>query len=192
MNAPTIERPAPAANPPEPTHGHRRVKVVSVAVAIGIVAAITFLANYQPLVPGCCRGHTETTYRQGASFSYGISLRNDSHLPIKITGVDADGGYALLRTTGIYVRRDIATGAEGNTSRGFYEPFRPFTLGPGQERGLLVSNVFDECSRFAPGTGNIYGALQVSFSILGLPRHTWVGLGNMLTIRSPKACPGRA
>jgi hypothetical protein len=166
--------------------------VVSVAVAIGIVAAITFLANYQPLVPGCCRGHPETTYRQGASFSYAVSLRNDGHLPIKITGVDTDGGYALLRTAGIYVQRDIAAAVEGNYSRDLYGPFRSFTLGAGQERGLLISNVFDDCSRFAPRTGNIYEALHVSFSVLGLPRHAWVDLGNMFTIRSPKSCPERA
>jgi len=112
-------------------------------------------------------------------------------LPITITGVDTDDGYALLRTRGIFVLRDIPSAAEGNYDPRTYEPFRPFTLGPGQERGLLISTVFDECTRYARGTANTYGALPVSFEVLGLPRHAWVDLGDMFTITSPKSCPGR-
>src|SRR5712691_3387077 len=127
MSATTIVRPAPTASPPRPPRGFRLLWVVGAVVAIGVVASVAFLTHYQPLSPGCCAGHSDTTYRQGAPFWWAVSLRNNGHLPITITGVDTDDGYALLRTRGIFVLRDIPSAAEGNYDPRTYEPFRPFT-----------------------------------------------------------------
>lgn len=167
--------------------------MIAGVLAIGLVASAVFLTHYQPLGFGSSRGHEGTTYRQGASFSYAVSLRNNGDLPITITGVDTGDGLSLLRTTGIYVLPGNSIATWGNNlTPNLNEPFQSFTLGPGQEQDLLVKNVFDGCRNYAPSTGEGFVALHVSFTILGFTRHTWVDFGNpMFSITSPDTCPGR-
>lgn len=171
--------------------------MIAGVLAIGLVASATiFLTHYQPLAPGSSGGHESTIYRQGAPFIYAVALRNNGHLPITITGVDTGDPHvnSLLRTTGIYVLNSIGISTWGNNlAPNLNEAFPSFTLDPGQEQNLLIKNVFDGCSNWAPGTSENFVALHVSFSVFGFARHTWVDLGNpMFSITSPDPCPGRA
>jgi len=64
---------------------------------------------------------------------------------------------------------------------------------PGEERNLVVKNVFGGCENYAPGTSEGFVAIHVSFSVFGLSRDSWVELGHSsrFSITSPDACPAR-
>ena len=200
MSAPTIERQTPPGRrtPASPAPGRPRRRwlgVIAGVLAVGLVASAVFLTHYQPLGFGSSGGHFGTTYRQGASFSYAVSLRNNGHLPITITGVDTGDPHSLslLRTTGIYVLNSIGISRWGNDlAPNLDQPFPSFTLDPGEERNLVVKNVFDGCENYSPSTSEGFGAIHVSFRVLGVSRDTWVDLGHFgFSIASPDACPGR-
>ncbi len=190
MSVPTSERPTLTASPPQPPgRGHRARMVVLPAVAILLGAFVATRLRYQPLVVGSSQGHDATTYREGQPFSYAISLRNDGHLPVTITGIDTGDGNSLLRTTGVYVLQGASTMGTGSLKPNLGQSFPSFTLGPGQERSLLIKSVFAGCRNWSPGSSERYGALHVSFGVLGIPRHPWVDMGNFFSIAAPAACP---
>src|SRR5438132_13155808 len=129
LRAPTIEPPTSTREPAERRRSRRWVWILASVMAIALVAAITYLTNYQPLVRGSFEGHSDTTYRQGATFSYAISLRNDGNLPITVSAVDARTRAGLLRVTGVYEQRMTPFPKELGYDRNLYQPFQPFTLG---------------------------------------------------------------
>ena len=163
--------------------------VVLPAVAILLAAIVASLVRNQPLAIGSSRGHDGTTYREGQPFSYAVSLRNDGHLPVTITGIDTGDGNSLLRTTGLYVLQGASTMGTGSLKPNLGQPFPSFTLGPGQEQNLLIKSVFAGCRNWAPGSAERYGALHVSFGVLGIPHPAWVNMGNFFSIAAPAACP---
>jgi hypothetical protein len=103
-------------------------------------------------------------YRDGGRTFYGFSVRNDGPLSVTVTEVERpaapDDSYALFRPVEVRMaREDFGTEAD--------VPFRPFTLGSGQERYLEVIGKFEDCEHHLPGSSNGTSSQQVRFEVLG-------------------------
>jgi hypothetical protein len=149
-----------------------------------------YLSHYQPLTTGST-GWSSARYRQGAQFSYATELVNQGHVPITVTGIDTGSGSSLLRTTGVFVGKD-GSNVAGDISPRYYEPFHPFSLGPGKSRSILIQSVFDNCRPFAPGVRETFESVHVTFRALGVTNSAWVNYGRPFRINSPIHCTSRA
>jgi len=191
MSAPTIERPPAPPGPVHPSRTARWGRIVAIVVLLVLViagVAGVVLARYQPLVSDVL-GHTNTTYREGAPFSYAFDLVNRGRFPVTVTSIDPPSGLGLIAIDDVLVSKTGAAIAGDTTARS-YEPFHSFTLGPGAMRGILVRGRFAGCTNFARQSGPTYMAQGSTFRVYGVPRATSIPIVPF-SIMAPTTCPGR-
>lgn len=193
MSAPTIERPPAPPGPVEPPRTARWGLIVAIVVLlILVIAGVTGigLARYQPLVSDVL-GHSSTTYREGAPFSYAVELVNRGRFPVTVTSIDRPSGSSLIGIEDILVSKTGDAFVAGDIAPRSYEPFHSFTLGPGAMRGILVRATFGGCTKFARGNGLTFEAQDVTFRAYGVSRTAWIPIVPF-SITSPARCPGRS
>ncbi len=216
---PTLIKDPTGEIPTPPARRRRKWRWVAIALMTSVVIAAigvgAYLANYSPLSaenfgPRWCAGCdgkdltpaasgklVDTfllTYQQGVEVGMGTSLFNNGPFPVRITGVylsDAPDTVSLLMMD----HADVAVpGAAGQTAPGSssLEPFTPFTLGPGEQRWIVLWARFDNCSHYSVNSGVIWSQTEVSFRVLGVfPRHQWVTLPAVYEVNAPASCAAK-
>ncbi len=137
MSAPTIERPPAPPGPVERPRTSRWERIAAIVVLLVLaVAAVTGagLARYQPVASDVL-GHTGTTYREGAPFSYAFDLVNRGRFPVTVTSIDRSSGVSLIGIEDVLVSKTGGAFVAGDIAPRSYEPFHSFVLGPGAMRG---------------------------------------------------------
>jgi hypothetical protein len=162
-------------------------------VAAGVlVAALAggywYLAQYRPLsISGMGTG--DMRYEDGAEAFYGFGLHNDGRLPVRVTGINLESDRPPL-----LVRVEARIGFATDGDRADTRPFEAFTLGSGDSESITVFGRFDNCERYAEGTGTRRTVQLVRYRVLWIvPAEQEVELSFPLEIRSPPdaRCPGR-
>jgi hypothetical protein len=128
-------------------------------------------------------GETAVTFRNGAPFRYGFSIRNGGGLTVRVVGLP-------LEDTTPFAARLFMTGPleRARNISGPTVPFRPFDLGPGEQRMLILRGSYANCRRYAPGSAEEFTDLPVRFEFLWRTQAVSVPLLHPLVIRVP---PGR-
>jgi hypothetical protein len=128
-------------------------------------------------------------YRDGERVSYGLSIRNDGPLAIKVTEVEKPQApnESLFMFRPVAVRMADREGAGGTSNT----PFRPFTLKKGHERYVEVTGRLGDCEHYAPGSGEFIRVQPVTFKVLGQTLTQNVRLPGTVEIRYSRAtkCP---
>jgi hypothetical protein len=128
-------------------------------------------------------------YRDGARAVYGLSIRNDGPLSVKVTEVvkpeRADESVFMFRPVG--VRMANRDGVE--TRAGV--PFRPFTLEKDHQRYVEVVGQLGDCEHYGPGSSEILDSQPVKFKVLGQTLSEDIELPTRIEIRYSRAtkCP---
>jgi hypothetical protein len=188
-------------------------KVVIVLAVILVAAAGAFLLRYQPLAQGSSEGVGGTgtrlvpspgsissdqpvyrvAYRDGKTGKLGLSIRNDGPLGVTVTEVGREGWApgGLVRYDGTFLTRDVR-GLDLQPQN--LVPFRPFSLGPGEELPVVIRFRYSNCGGSSAGTAETIVAVSVGFRVLGLTHHASVPLRTGVEVPSPpdSACPGRS
>ena len=168
-------------------------------VLLVVTGAIAY-TRFQPLTaanssgcgPGTFGPHVvRPTYREGGTCSVGFSLLNGGQIPIRVTSIRGTGPGFLLTTTAVKLALPSAGGQTAPKDPAL-EPFAPFTLGRGSQRWIALINRFGGCDRYAPGTSTTWVRTEVTFEVLGIPRHQWVRLPMQVEVTSPTECPDRS
>jgi hypothetical protein len=113
--------------------------------------------------PGDGRGVALVPYRDGAPVSYGLRLRNDGPLSVKVTEIGTENpgeSRSMFRTAGVR----MAAGEQPGTRASV--PFRPFTLKPDHERYVEVDGTFGNCEHYGPGSAEFIDSQPVRFEVL--------------------------
>jgi hypothetical protein len=128
-------------------------------------------------------------YRDGARVVYGVSLRNDGPLSVEVKRVATperpDESFFLFRTV------EVRMGETSQPGTAAPEPFRPFSLGPDEERYLEVEGVLEDCEYNAPGSSTLISAQFVDFEVLGQSLEAEVTLPTTIEFRFARRaqCP---
>jgi hypothetical protein len=121
-------------------------------------------ARPAPPDPGEGKAVALVPYRDGEHVSYGLTLRNDGPLAVKITEVSrpekVGESRSMLRVVGVRMAASENAGTEAA------QPFRPFTLKPDHERYVEVEGVFGNCEHYAPGSAEFIDSQPVRFDVL--------------------------
>jgi len=152
-------------------------------VVVFVGAAITYIVSHRPVVDHPLvagnfgqgpvyvaggQGRDRVVYLPGATVQWGFSIRNDGKLPVTITNVQEIHGWTPFSTSAIF----ISTGDDLGTSHaipGPLEPFRPFSLGPSQQRMFLHRVLFADCGPPpASKTPVTFGGFTVTYQALGV------------------------
>lgn len=120
------------------------------------------------------RGMYVLRYVHGDEAEIRVPVRNDGWLPTTVTGIALDG------------RRDpmiVPLGSVGT----------PVALRPGETATVAIHVRFDNCEFYTERAVDLYRAVSVSTTTLGLPRTHDVGLDHDLAVRSAvmTTCPDR-
>jgi hypothetical protein len=116
-----------------------------------------------PPDPGDGKAVALVPYRDGAPVSYGLKVRNDGPLSVKVTEVATEKpgeSLSMFRTVGVKMAAREQPGAGASV------PFRPFTLEPDHERYVEVEGVFGNCEHYAPGSAEFIDSQPVRFDVL--------------------------
>jgi hypothetical protein len=143
----------------------RRLAPAAAAVAFALLAAaFVYAATSHPL-----SGVAEVRGAKGYPARIGWWLRNDANVRVTIKEIKPP-------FRGVEVRlRDEGSNLEPN------EPFRPFMLGPGDSRFVVLFSRLPECKiRANEGTSSVV-AQRVHYSVLGVPREDWVEFDDSAT-----------
>jgi hypothetical protein len=104
-------------------------------------------------------------YRDGARVVYGLSIRNDGPLSVKVIEVERpeppDASVFMFRP--VAVRMADREGVRTATNA----PFRPFTLKKGHQRYVEVIGQLGDCEHYAPGSSEFLDVQPVTFKVLG-------------------------
>jgi hypothetical protein len=114
-----------------------------------------------PPDPGDGKAVALVPYRDGQPVSYGLKVKNDGPLAVKVTEIATEGGtHSMFHTVGVRMGAPEQRGADASL------PFRPFTLKPGHERYVEVEGVFANCEHYAPGSAEFVDSQPVRFDVL--------------------------
>lgn len=123
------------------------------------------VTNAQAVPPSDPDSVAVVPYRDGAQVVYGLSLRNDGPLSVKVTEVargEAPGdSSSLFRPTGTLMSERENLQARPRA------PFRPFTLEPGHERYVEIVGMLGDCEYYEPGSAEVIDRQRVRFEVLG-------------------------
>ncbi len=176
----------------------RRAVVVTLLLVVLVAVLLPYLAGRSRLevgaegvgasriVPRNTRTNPLTySWVPGGEIYVVLSLSNTGPLPVKVLGLVPDS----LGPTGYHVDH-LLLGDGANTDPLRSQPFSPFTLGPGSDRGvLIVFRANPDCSLFPPagttGGSATYKAVQLHESVLGVPRDRWVPFVNAFQVPQP-------
>jgi hypothetical protein len=128
-------------------------------------------------------------YEDGARVVYGLALRNDGPLSVEVTEVAPlerrDESFFLFRPVEVRMGETSQPGTEAP------EPFRPFSLGPGEERYVEVIGVLEDCEYYTPGSSTLISAEFVDFEVLGQSLEAEVTLPTTIEFRFARRaqCP---
>jgi hypothetical protein len=124
-------------------------------------------------------------------FTYRFSIRNAGPVPITITAIGDPRPGEVVTRSAVAFKPDLYVG--GSTSKGF-EPFHPFQLAPDQEAGIeMEARAAPDICLSDTGEGQTYvGWLTepITYTILGVTRHTDVDTGNEIRLIGTKATSG--
>jgi len=176
--------------------------VAYLAVLAAVAAIVLFALRYQPLsvanfasesVAQSDSKMVRVGYANGEMFSFGFLVVNDGPFPVKIQRIQTTGQSALLVPVRLETAAKRYAGSLGQGDPSL-EKFLPFTLAGGDRRWIVVRTRFGNCDRFAVGAFETYTRFQVTYSVLGLTKHSWVRLPGAIRVDSPPdvACPTRA
>jgi hypothetical protein len=176
--------------------------VAYLAVLATVAAIVVFAVRYQPLsaanlaseaVASSGTNTIRVGYEDGGTFSFGFLMVNEGQLPVKVQRIQVSGQNQLLVPVRLETaaKRYAGSLGEGDPS---LEKFLPFTLAGADRRWIVVRTRFGNCDRFAVGAFETYTRFQVTYSVLGLTKHSWVRLPGGIRVDSPPdvACPTRA
>ena len=179
----------------------KRPSVLLVAGLLALLAALVaggagVLVRYQPLRTGSSsqspqgsKGVDSTDssdgrttylvqYQDGRTASYGFSIRNDGRWGITVVGFGGSEQTGGLLDHFVYRMSDTGfTVDEG--------AFKPFALGPGKERSIIVMATFANCESYIALAGVIYDHVTVRYKTLGIERTTEVPFGIKVEVVSP-------
>ena len=130
--------------------------------------------------------HYEVAFVSGQRIVVELGLRNEGGQTVRIDKVPQAGFY-YFGFDGMEVSPDATrSGAATN-----YEPFKPFTLGPGKSRDVRLIFRMADCAPASvpePGTTSIHGLLM-QYKILGLGRGLVVPFEkSVLAVRTAGSC----
>ncbi len=166
------------------------VGVLIVLVAL-LVSGYAWADSYQPLTAGSYglfpagsvtgrNGETSITFRAGAPFALGFSVRNQGGFTVRVVGVPLVGATPFSTRLLVSKPLEHPRAVPGPTA-----PFRPFDLGPGEERMLILRGWFASCFTTGAGTVAEFTDLPVRFQFLWRAQTISVPLSSPLVIRFP-------
>ena len=193
----------------QPARRRRWPFILFGALVVSLIVAGSYVANYQPLEMGSSfapgpdylatnvePSYVETTtiplkYRDRATTSFGLTIRNRGPWGVTVTGVEPSSG-SLLDVAGGRLNPDpSAVSAELSETEDFY----PFSLGTGQERLIVVVARFGNCENYlSPGGTTTMVQVFVRYRVLGISHTAHIDLRRGLVVETPpdSDCPGRA
>jgi hypothetical protein len=172
--------------------------LVLVAVLLVLVALLAsgyaWAESYQPLAAGNYglfpdrsvtgpAGETAVTFHDRAPFRFGFSVRNDGGLTVRVLGVPLGGSSPF--TARLFMSGPLE---HARAIPGPAVPFRPFDLGPGEQRMLILRGSFANCRDYAGRTTTEFTDMHIRFEFLWRTQTVSVPLSSPLVIRVP---PGR-
>jgi hypothetical protein len=128
-------------------------------------------------------------YRDGAQAVYGLAIRNDGPLSVKVTEVTKperpDESVFMFRP--VAVRMAEREGPETHTTA----PFKPFTLKRDEQRYVEVVGRLGDCEHYEPGSSEVLDSQPVKFKVLGQTLTDDIELPSRIEIRYSAAthCP---
>jgi hypothetical protein len=130
------------------------------------------------------RGSFVLRYQDGEEAAVAFDVRNRGPLPVTVTevGLPTAAGDHMFQTVGVEVD------AEGTA-----EPFRPFTLRPGEARTVVIRARFGSCAYYTERAVEIHEVHPFRMRVLGLPMSAEVTYPYRIVVRSPtiQNCPDR-
>jgi hypothetical protein len=128
-------------------------------------------------------------YRDGAEAVYGLAIRNDGPVSVKVTEVakPEPAGESVFMFRPVAVRMAEREGPETHTTA----PFRPFTLEKDQQRYVEVVGTLGDCEHYGPGSAEFLDSQPVKFTVLGQTLTDDVELPTRIEFRITNAtkCP---
>jgi hypothetical protein len=148
--------------------------VVALTVIGLAIGAVVWIDSYQPIATGNSGYQPDAqsspagdgiyyVFRQGKPFHYGMTIWNSGRFTVRVLAVPIEFGlpikYRLLMTA-------PSTFARGGFSPPF-EPFHPFDLSPGEQRGIVLSGVYSEpCRDRGSGASIGWESIPIRYSFL--------------------------
>jgi len=176
-----------------------------IGLAIG---AVVWIDSYQPLATGnTSYGPLDSrespagdgvyvVFHQGKQFRYGMTIWNRGRYTVRVLGVpDFFRGHLGGLPASVRLLLSAPTTFNSGGIPGPFTRFHPFDLKPGEQRGLLLSGVFNlPCrDRSGPGGGSDFLlSIPVRYSFLWHTATVAVALPERLAVLFPKQgdCPG--
>jgi hypothetical protein len=128
-------------------------------------------------------------YRDGAQAVYGLAIRNNGPLSVKVTEVvkpeRPDESVFMFRP--VAVRMADREGPETRATA----PFRPFTLKKDHQRYVEVVGQLGDCEHYDSGSSEVLDSQPVQFKVLGQTLTDTIELPTRIEIRYSRAtvCP---
>jgi len=117
----------------------------------------------------------------GMRFTYEVTIRNDGSVPVQIVDVGSGDEVGQVTRHVVGFQPDHPGGELDNV-----QPFRPFTMSPGEEAGLVMEvRVADDRCATEDGTGTSWFWEPVTFRVFGFPmpeRHQDVETGTEIEL----------
>jgi hypothetical protein len=181
-------------------------------VAALLIGSAAYLTNYMPLIPANGSGGglggrdlggfvspvseesfnvTEYIYQRGARFWFGFGLRNKGPLGVTVTAIDSrlpstERFHGLAQQSGVWMgKRDGWLGPPRDSGG---EAFRPFWLGPGQERWVVIEIQFWDCPPEEVEGGSLTQYLlgaHLNYRVLGIPRYGFMPYDSVIHLTGP-------
>jgi hypothetical protein len=128
-------------------------------------------------------------YRDGAEAVYGLAIRNDGPVAVKVTEIakPEPAGETVFMFRPVAVRMANREGLEARAAA----PFRPFTLMKDHQRYVEVVGRLGDCEHYAPGSAEQLDSQPVQFKALGQTLTNDVALPTRVEFRITNAtkCP---
>jgi hypothetical protein len=129
----------------------------------------------------------EMTFRPGQHLYAYTGIRNDGRHTVRIERLPA-AGYYYWGFDGMEVSPDRDAGIGQVTT---YEPFKPFSLEPGEERSVRLNFRLADCdpAELQSGGSTTLGSMKMRYRILGVSRSVDVPFGKAaLTVLAGGPC----
>jgi hypothetical protein len=151
------------------------------------VPADARIVRNQDAPPDEAEETAQVPYRDGAQVVYGLSVRNDGPLSVKVTEVarpeaPAESSF-MFRVVDVRMATREFAGTDARV------PFRPFTLGRGEERYVEVIGRLGDCEFWEPRSSETVARQSVRFEVLGQSLSDDVPLDPHIEIRRGARCP---